>query len=262
MLAEVEEMVAKRFRIIAHRGASGYAPENTMAAFELALRMGATEVETDVQFTKDRKVVIFHDTNLDRITSGKGRVSNHTLEELRRLDAGSWFKPPPGWERSYAGERIITLEELLQRFGTRLTYHAEIKEYQEGLVAATIATIEEKGLSDNCFITAIDKRSAMEARRLAPKIRVGWAIPRSFNKGTLDEAKRQGFNQVIVEVQEADPEVVKYGQEMGLEIRASTIRDRDAMIRAVEAGCNGMTINWPDWLIEYVKNRESKQTRY
>jgi len=247
-------MVAKPFRVIAHRGASGYAPENTMAAFELALKLGANEVETDVQFTKDRRVVIFHDTNLDRITNCKGSVSNCTLEGLRRLDTGSWFKPPLGWERSYVGEKIITLEELLRRFGTRLTYHVEIKEYQEGLVAATLAIIEKEGLVDNCFITAIDKRSAMEARRLAPKIRVGWAVPRSFNKGTLDEAKRLGFNQVIVEVQEADPDVVKYGQEIGLEIRASAIRDRDGMIMAVETGCNGMTINWPDWLLEYVKN--------
>lgn len=261
MLAEVEEMVAKPFRIIAHRGASGYAPENTMAAFELALKMGANEVETDVQFTKDRKVIIFHDTNLDRITNGKGPVSNHTLEELRRLDAGSWFKPPLGWERSYAGEKIITLEELLGRFGTRLTYHVEIKEYQEGLVAATLAIIEKVGLVHNCFITAIDKRSTIEARRLAPKIRVGWAVPRSFNKGTLDEAKRLGFNQVIVDVPETDPDVVKYGQEIGLEIRAAAIRDREGMLRALEAGCNGMTINWPDWLIEYLKSKESKQTR-
>ena len=152
-------------------------------------------------------------------------------------------------------ERIITLEALLQRFGARLTYHVEIKDYQEGLVAATLATIEKNGLTDNCFITAIDKRSTMEARRLAPTIRVAWAVPRNFNKRTVDEAKREGFAQVIVEAQEADPEVVRYGQEIGIEIRASAIRDREAMIRAVEAGCNGMTINWPDWLIEYVKNR-------
>ncbi len=249
-------MVAKPFRVIAHRGASGYAPENTIAAFELALKMGANEIETDVQFTRDRKVIVFHDSTLDHITNGKGLVRDHTLEELCRLDIGSWFKPPLGYERSYAGEKIITLEELLQKFGARFTYHVEIKEYQEGLVAATLAIIKKEGVTDNCFITAIDKRSVMEARRLSPVIRIGWAVPRSFNKGTLDEAKRLGFNQVIVDAPDIEPEVVKYGQKIGLEIRAAAIRDRDGMAKAVEAECNGMTINWPDWLIEYMKSRK------
>ncbi len=86
-------MVAKPFRIMACRGASGYAPENTMAASELALKVGATEVETDDRFTKDRKVIVFHGANLDPLTNGGAPVSSHTLEEPRRLDAGSWFKP-------------------------------------------------------------------------------------------------------------------------------------------------------------------------
>jgi len=247
--------MVKPFRIIAHRGASGYAPENTMAAFELAVEIGATEVETDVQFTKDRQVVLFHDTDVDRTTNGAGPVSEHTLDELRKLDAGSWFKAPHGWEKDYTGERVITLDELLDRFADTLTYHVEIKDYEEGLVPATIAIIEKHGLVDNCFITAIDKRSALEARKLVPHIRVGWAVPGSFTKETLDEAVRRGFTQVINMAHESDPEVVKYGHEVRLEIRSSAIRDRDAMVRAVETGCNGMTINWPDWLMEYMKER-------
>jgi len=247
--------MVKPFRIIAHRGASGYAPENTMAAFELAVEIGATEVETDVQFTKDRQVVLFHDTDVDRTTNGTGLVSEHTLDELRKLDAGSWFKAPPGWQKDYTGERVITLDELFDRFADNLTYHVEIKDYEERLVPATMAIIEKHRLVDNCFITAIDKRSALEARKLAPHIRVGWAVPGSFTKETLDEAVRQGFTQVINMAHESDPEVVKYGHELGLEIRSSAIRDRDAMVRAVETGCNGMTINWPDWLMEYMKER-------
>ena len=245
----------KPFRIIAHRGASGYAPENTMAAFELAVEIGATEVETDVQFTRDRQVVLFHDTNVDRTTDGSGPVSEHTVDELLALDAGAWFKAPPGWEKDYTGERVITLDELFERFADTLTYHVEIKDYEEGLVPATIAIIDKYRLADNCFITAIDKRSALEARDMAPHIRVGWAVPGSFTKETLDEAVRQGFTQVINMAHESDPDVVKYGHNLGLEIRSSAIRDRDAMIQAVETSCNGMTINWPDWLMVYMKDR-------
>ena len=115
------------FRVIAHRGASAYAPENTMAAFKKAAEIGAPEVETDVRFTKDGKLLLFHDQTLDRTTNGSGLPSDFTLEELRRLDAGSWMKPDEypdfPWEHDFAGERLITLDELLREFGDTLTYH-------------------------------------------------------------------------------------------------------------------------------------------
>jgi len=81
--------LAEPFRIIAHRGASGYAPENTMAAFERAVAMGATEVETDVAFTKDGRLLLFHDDTLERTTNGAGLPEDFTLAELLELDAGS-----------------------------------------------------------------------------------------------------------------------------------------------------------------------------
>ena len=115
------------FRVIAHRGASAYAPENTMAAFKKAAEIGAPEVETDVRFTKDGKLLLFHDQTLDRTTNGSGLPSDFTLEELRRLDAGSWMKPDEypdfQWEHDFSGERLITLDELLREFGDTLTYH-------------------------------------------------------------------------------------------------------------------------------------------
>ena len=86
-------MAADPFRVIGHRGASAYAPENTMAAFKKAVEIGVAEVETDVRFTKDGKLLLFHDPTLDRTTGGSGLPSDFTLEELKRLDAGSWMKP-------------------------------------------------------------------------------------------------------------------------------------------------------------------------
>ena len=115
--------LANPFRIIAHRGASGYAPENTMAAFERAVAMGATEVETDVAFTRDGKLLLFHDFTLERTTNGKGLPEDYTLAELKQLDAGSWRDPRLSWDRDYGGEKLIALEELLDRFGSSLTYH-------------------------------------------------------------------------------------------------------------------------------------------
>src|SRR5688572_3877757 len=119
--------LAQPFHIIAHRGASGYAPENTMAAFRRAVEMGATEVETDVGFTSDGRLLLLHDDTLDRTTSGRGKPEDFTWAELQELDAGSWHDPRLSWDRDYRGERLICLDQLLDEFGSRLTYHIELK---------------------------------------------------------------------------------------------------------------------------------------
>src|SRR6266702_780459 len=93
---------------IAHRGASGNAPENTLAAFRKAVALGATFIETDLQLSRDARFVAIHDATVNRTTNGQGAVHDMTLADLRRLDAGSWF----GSE--FAGERIPTLEEILE----------------------------------------------------------------------------------------------------------------------------------------------------
>src|SRR3954468_23083058 len=98
----------KTVLVIAHRGASGHAPENTLAAFRRAVALGATFIETDLQLSRDARFVAIHDDTVNRTTNGQGKVHDLSLAELRRLDAGSWF----GSE--YAGERIPTLEEILE----------------------------------------------------------------------------------------------------------------------------------------------------
>src|SRR3990172_9877913 len=93
--------------VIAHRGASGSCPENTLAAFRRAAALGADMIELDVQLTRDGEVVVIHDWTLDRTTSGTGPVRACSLAELRRLDAGAWF------DAAFAGERVPTLGEVL-----------------------------------------------------------------------------------------------------------------------------------------------------
>src|SRR5271154_304501 len=93
--------------IVAHRGASGHAPENTLAAFQRAVELGASFIETDLHLTRDARFVAIHDQNLERTTNGKGAVREHTLAELRKLDAGMWF------DRQYMGQQIPTLEDVL-----------------------------------------------------------------------------------------------------------------------------------------------------
>jgi glycerophosphoryl diester phosphodiesterase len=112
---------AKRPLVIAHRGYRTQYPENTLAAFQAAIDAGADMIELDVLLSKDRKMVVIHDAALDCTTNGRGMVSDYTLSELKALDAGSWFDP------RFKGERLPTLEEVLDRVDGRVPLNIEIK---------------------------------------------------------------------------------------------------------------------------------------
>jgi len=107
--------MTERLLNIAHRGASAWAPENTMASFRLALNMGADGFELDVQLTSDDQVVVIHDSSVDRTTNGTGRIAQLSFSQLRQLDAGSWFNSakPRRAKPGYVGERIPLLTEVL-----------------------------------------------------------------------------------------------------------------------------------------------------
>ena len=108
--------------VIAHRGASAYAPENTIAAFGLAHEMGADWFELDCTLTRDDEIIVIHDDTVDRTTDGTGRVVELTLEDLKKLDAGTWKDP------KYAGERLPTLLESLNFARDRIGVYIEIKD--------------------------------------------------------------------------------------------------------------------------------------
>lgn len=249
--------LAQPFHLIAHRGASGYAPENTMVSFERAVAMGATEVETDVAFTRDGALILFHDETLERTTNGSGLPEDFTLAELKQLDAGSWHDPKLSWDRSYAGEKLITLNELLDRFGASLTYHIELKKPMAGLVPAVVTAIAERGLVPNVYLFAIENEDGLkEAQRLAPGLRIAWA-PEGLLESDPEAAVRRcaanGFHMIVLSSRNQSRELVALAHELGIEARSSGISSREKMVAAAEIGCNGMTINWLDWLQEYVR---------
>jgi glycerophosphoryl diester phosphodiesterase len=111
----------KDFEVIAHKGASGMAPENTIVAIQMALDMGVDMIAIDVQNTKDEQIVVIHDATLDRTTNGSGLVHDYTLEEIKQLDAGSWF------DSKFSQERVPTLKEILDVVDGRCKVLVEIK---------------------------------------------------------------------------------------------------------------------------------------
>ena len=163
-------MVPSGFVNIAHRGASAYAPENTFSAFDKALSLGVDQVELDVHFSEDGHIVVIHDDNLVRTTNGSGPVSAHSLAQLRSLDAGSWFGP------EYAGERIRSLGEVLERYKGRLYLHIEIKAQVEGLTQRTVDLVRGYGMVDSVSIISFQEPRLIEVRAYAPEIPAGWLV--------------------------------------------------------------------------------------
>src|SRR5712692_9514611 len=157
-------MTTGDFMVIAHRGASSYAPENTFAAFDLAIQMGVNHIELDVHSTRDSHIVVTHDDTVDRTTNGAGPVTSHTLAALKALDAGSWF------EGTFSGERIPTFSEVLQRYKARLHIHTEIKGHSAHLSQRTADLVRRHGMAGQVTITSFQRTRLEEARAHAPEL--------------------------------------------------------------------------------------------
>lgn len=152
--------------IIAHRGASAYAPENTFAAFDKARELGADFIELDVQLTKDGKLAVIHDDKIDRTTDGAGFVRQFTMSELEKLDAGSWFGP------EFQGEQIPALEDVLQKYHKKTGLLIEIKssKTQPGIEQAIGKLISRFGVSMNTIVQSFDAGAMMTLHKLYPSI--------------------------------------------------------------------------------------------
>lgn len=133
--------------VVGHRGTTRFAPENTLAAFEKAIDMGARSIEVDVRMTRDGEFVIMHDPWVDRTTNGTGLVSQMTLAEIRKLDAGSWFSP------KFAGERVPTLREALRAVKGRTAVDIDFKSGPDNSAELITQILDEEGFDDGSLVT-------------------------------------------------------------------------------------------------------------
>ena len=241
-------MAASPFLVIAHRGASSYGPENTLAAFDLALQMGARHIELDVQSTRDGRIVVIHDDTVDRTTDGTGPVASHALAELRLLDAGARFAP------AFAGERIPLFEEVLARYQGRAHIHVEIKGHTNGLSERTADLIRAHGMAREVTVTSFQKARLKETRAHAPEFPTGWLV-RDATDTVIAEARAMGLTQLCPRADALTPELVDRLHGAGLVVRAWGVATGELMRRVVEAGADGMTVNFPDKLIAFLDSR-------
>lgn len=176
--------------ILAHRGASAHAPENTLSAFELALAQEAHGVELDAKLSADGEVVVIHDATVDRTTDGTGRVSQLTLAALRELDAGSFFS------EKFSGEKIPTLAEVFEAIGDRALINVELTNYttpRDGLVDKVCALVKRFGVEKRILFSSFLPSNLKRTRSLLPDTPRGllalggwvgwWARSFGFNFG-------------------------------------------------------------------------------
>lgn len=228
-------------QVIAHRGASAYAPENTRAAFDLAITMGSELIETDVQITRDGELVLIHDDLVDRTTSGQGPVADHTLAELQALDAGTWFDP------RFAKARILTLAEFWNEIVPQIPPCLEIK---DPLAADELAA----------FLHAKPDLSAVQVSsfswgallRLQQHVAVTTGfLCKAFNRDIIERCVARGVDQICPPAEQLDAALVAHAHERGLQVRAWGVRSREDVDRLYQTQADGATTNWPDWMTEH-----------
>ena len=226
-------------RCIAHRGASGYAPENTGAAFERAIAMGADATETDVQLTVDGHQVLFHDNDVDRTSDGRGPLADHTLAELRALDLGGWYGA------AFAGERILTVEEALDAYLARIPFALEIKDPRAAVPLARL--LAARGIRDEVTIRSFSWGALLDAQAVNPDLPYG-LLTMTLAEDVIARTARRGFAQVYPHVDRLTARRVALAHDRGLRVCAWGLGRRDQVERLVETGADGASCNWPDWI--------------
>ena len=177
------EPLQKQFWIIAHRGSSNKAPENTMPAFELALRENADMIELDVLLTKDGVPVIVHDNHLKKFGYKDLIVTQSSYKELKELDVGSWFSD------KYSGEKIPTLEQVLKWAKKKISLNIEIKQesvsekLKGGVEEAVIALVQKYNMREQVLLSSFDYRAIKRCKQLAPDISIGILYDKKQSEG-------------------------------------------------------------------------------
>jgi glycerophosphoryl diester phosphodiesterase len=229
--------------VIAHRGASGHAPENTLAAFRKAVSLGAAFIETDLQLSRDARFVAIHDATVDRTTGGTGAVHNLTLAELRQLDAGSWF----GSE--FAGERIPTLEDIFA-FSKKhdVVFYLELKPSGSwGGEHALISALRESGEIPRTVVISFDTAILESVRKLEPTLMTGVLYEGQIDR-PVDRAVEIGARQVAVRSDLVTQALLAEARKKDLQVVCWTVNHPAHMRLLIDAGVDGIMSDYPDRL--------------
>jgi glycerophosphoryl diester phosphodiesterase len=229
--------------VIAHRGASGHTPENTMAAFERAVQLGAPFIETDLHLTRDAHFVAIHDATLERTTNGRGNVHDFTLHELRRLDNGLWY------DRSYMGQRIPTLEEILE-FSRKhdVVFYLEVKyDSAWGMHHALVGALRKEQDAARTIVISFDASTIESVRKLDASVMTGLLLD-AEDKEAAKKALEVGARQLCPKFSTVTREFVDEAHRADLHVATWTVNEAEDMRKLIAAGVDGIMTDFPDRL--------------
>lgn len=229
--------------VIAHRGASAYAPENTMAAFEEALRMKADMVELDLQTTRDGRWVVMHDFDLKRTCGRKLRIAEMTGEEIGTLEAGSWFS------KRFFGEKIPRLEEVLEWAGGKISLNLEIK--GESVQSARdlellVKQIHSLGITSEILVSSFNWNTLRTLRNIDRELHLGLLVNREGIAEYLQEALLLRAFSIHLPGKKVTPKVLAKIDELTLPVYVYTLNSLREIEKFIKLGVAGFFTNFPD----------------
>lgn len=229
-------------KVWAHRGASGYAPENTLEAFKLAAGMGADGVELDVQLTKDGELVVFHDETLERVTDGSGWLKDYTLKELKKRKVK---------HDSYKKAKIPTLKEVYELLApTGLEINVELKTgviFYEEIEKKVLKLSQEMGMEHKIWYSSFNHYTLMALKKLDPTVRTGILYADGIVKPWKYAVKTVGADALHPALYNMQfPDYLKKSRKKGLETHVWTVNEEKDMRMLAEAGVEAIITNYPD----------------
>jgi glycerophosphoryl diester phosphodiesterase len=230
-------------KIYAHRGASKYAPENTMPAFELAYNMKADGIETDIQLTKDGIPVLIHDEKVRRTTGGKGLVMDYTVKEIKKLDAGRWFSD------EFKGTPIVTLEEFLQWIKPKpLLLNLELKnniiDYKQ-LEQKVYDLVKAYGLLERTVFSSFNPKSMERMHNIDPTVQTAFLTSKRIRR-LFHFVQTIGASSIHAKYRILDPHLIGECKKHGIDLRIYTVNRLNQMIKCFALDVTGIFTDVPD----------------
>lgn len=230
-------------QLIAHRGASGHAPENTMAAFRLALELGAKSMELDIHQTKDRELVVIHDFDLKRVARRKGSVKNLTLAELSSLDVGSWF------DKRFKNERVPRLEDVMALCAGKAEIHVEIKKgssLYHGIEEQLVDLIQRRKAWGSIIVSSFDHEALYRIASIDSRVRLGYLRGLATMRTSFRELKEIKGESLHMSLRQVDARRVRETHQRGLKIFIYTVNKPKDLARLAKLGVDAVFCNFPE----------------
>ena len=230
--------------IIAHRGASQNAPENTLAAFEKAVEFNADGIELDVMLTRDHEVIVIHDGSLDRTTNGHGRVTDMALADIQQLDAGSYFGP------EFAGQPIPTLNQVLDLFAGTIPINIELKNFSapwDDLPVRVAELVRKHRCGDQILFSSFNPLAVIRARQQLPEVPAGFLVAKGMMESPLIRILRRLISHQAVHPHYLDvtPEQVQRAHAKSRRVNTYTVNEKETMTALFDMGIDSIITDDP-----------------